>query len=750
MVQNLDYGTKITGSTEQTDNATVEKYCYNDSEDSCSVYGGLYQWAEAVQYYNGATNSSLWSPVPTDSVQGICPSGWHMASKAEWEQMLTYLGSSTAGGSIKEVGIAHWDDNLGATNFSGFTARGSGYSWGGSFYERKQYFYFWTTSTFIESEDIGYGLMSVWTGGAKNNMDQPLTGRAYGIQASSVRCVRYNPVPETATVGVAIDVNYNNPPTINTKFTSIVNNGGTAPSYQWKVNNVNMGTNSSIFQYFPISDGDKVKCVVTSNISGISGNPATSNTITMLVPGTVTPPSISISASATTVPAGSTVVFTSTTTNVVNTPSYQWKVNGIVKSGATNSTYSYVPLNNDLVVCYLTVDGHTYTSNGIVITISSVITESPSIHISIAENPIIAGGTAVLTSLVSNGGLSDTYQWTKNSIDISGATSRSYSYVPSNSDVITCELTSGSVYTSNSITISVLTPRITITADANPVYALTSVSYVTTVTDAGVSPTYQWTVGGSNISAAILDELSYIPSNGDIIRCVLTVNSISYTSNAITMIVYPVGLPCGTITDSRDGKTYKTIMLGNQCWMQENLDYGTRINVSVTQTNNSTPEKWCYNNDVANCTAYGALYQWNELMDYDSSNAQGICPSGWHIPSVLEWDTLINLFGGSSLAGWELKEQGYTHWNYITPVISNCNYVPIDTTSISLSQFNMRGNGYASNGTSGNLKNKSYTWTSTESHYQHPTVMSTNNSNAKAEAVISYRGYGYGVRCIKD
>ena len=107
-----------------------------------------------------------------------------------------------------------------------------------------------------------------------------------------------------------------------------------------------------------------------------------------------------------------------------------------------------------------------------------------------------------------------------------------------------------------------------------------------------------------------------------------------------------LGEPCPgipTITDSRDGKVYHTVLIGNQCWLRENLDIGTRINGSQVQTSNSTIEKYCYNDDPANCNTYGGLYQWNEAMQYSTNEgAQGICPDGWHIPTKAEFTTLKN------------------------------------------------------------------------------------------------------------
>jgi len=98
-----------------------------------------------------------------------------------------------------------------------------------------------------------------------------------------------------------------------------------------------------------------------------------------------------------------------------------------------------------------------------------------------------------------------------------------------------------------------------------------------------------------------------------------------------------------TFTDTRDGKTYRTVKIGTQTWMAQNLNYdvpGTDADV-------------CYNNSPDSCAKYGRLYDWATVMGLPSScnsdtcasqvqsKHQGICPNGWHIPSRAEWDTLV-------------------------------------------------------------------------------------------------------------
>jgi uncharacterized protein (TIGR02145 family) len=120
--ENLNIGTKINGFDNQTNNGTIEKYCYYDIESYCAIYGGLYQWNEMMAY------------MTTAGVQGICPPGWHIPTDPEWTTVTTFLGgTNVAGGKMKSTGT--YDDgtglwnapNSGATNESGFSSVPAGY-----------------------------------------------------------------------------------------------------------------------------------------------------------------------------------------------------------------------------------------------------------------------------------------------------------------------------------------------------------------------------------------------------------------------------------------------------------------------------------------------------------------------------------------------------------------------------------------------------------------------------------------------
>lgn len=126
----------------------------------------------------------------------------------------------------------------------------------------------------------------------------------------------------------------------------------------------------------------------------------------------------------------------------------------------------------------------------------------------------------------------------------------------------------------------------------------------------------------------------------------------------------------GEMTDSRDNKIYKTVKIGDQVWMAENLNYA-----DSTKMPSLKGKSWCYDNKTENCDVAGRLYTWAAAIDSvalanDADNpqtcgygktctlpavVQGVCPSGWHLPTYGEWQTLFKAVGGSSAAGKALK-----------------------------------------------------------------------------------------------
>jgi uncharacterized protein (TIGR02145 family) len=107
------------------------------------------------------------------------------------------------------------------------------------------------------------------------------------------------------------------------------------------------------------------------------------------------------------------------------------------------------------------------------------------------------------------------------------------------------------------------------------------------------------------------------------------------------------------LVDQRDGRTYKTVRIGDQVWMAENLNYG-KVVKDCDQQNNGIIEETFYENDSTMGAVYGGLYTWDEAMNWQNNDGRGICPEGWHIPTLAEWFQLSQ-FLGIDFAGQQLK-----------------------------------------------------------------------------------------------
>ncbi|MDF1547051.1 MAG: FISUMP domain-containing protein [Bacteroidales bacterium] len=139
--------------------------------------------------------------------------------------------------------------------------------------------------------------------------------------------------------------------------------------------------------------------------------------------------------------------------------------------------------------------------------------------------------------------------------------------------------------------------------------------------------------------------------------------NIEITNGAVIPIPEPVSK---TVTDV-EGNVYKTVEIGTQVWMAENLKtkkYANDDVIGTTSTVNISTElspkyQWAYNADESKVEVYGRLYTWHAATD-----SRGLCPTGWHVPSEDEWTTLTTYLGGdySGVSGVGLREVGTSHW----------------------------------------------------------------------------------------
>lgn len=135
----------------------------------------------------------------------------------------------------------------------------------------------------------------------------------------------------------------------------------------------------------------------------------------------------------------------------------------------------------------------------------------------------------------------------------------------------------------------------------------------------------------------------------------------------------------GTVTDPRDGQTYKTVEIGGKVWLAQNFSYFSR-------------GSWCYQNEDENCKKYGRMYSWDAIMNKQTKDkSQGICMKGWHVPSLSDWHALMGeykktkdeLVGGSS--GLNLTLSGYKNdkgaYDFLDKVAAYWSSTPDSTDS---------------------------------------------------------------------
>jgi len=208
----------------------------------------------------------------------------------------------------------------------------------------------------------------------------------------------------------------------------------------------------------------------------------------------------------------------------------------------------------------------------------------------------------------------------------------------------------------------------------------------------------------------------------------------------------PAGLPCpGMPTVVYGGQTYNTVQIGTQCWLKENLNIGTQIPGAQDQASNGTIEKYCYNNDEANCATYGGLYQWNEMMQYvTTEGVQGICPLGWHIPTDGEWTTLTTFLGGTSVAGGKMKSAGTIQagtglWN--TPNTGATNESGFTAVPAGSRRYF---------GPFGYVGYLGYWWSSSEDYTYSAWYRSLSYSGGDVGRGGSNESSGFSMRCLRD
>jgi len=213
--------------------------------------------------------------------------------------------------------------------------------------------------------------------------------------------------------------------------------------------------------------------------------------------------------------------------------------------------------------------------------------------------------------------------------------------------------------------------------------------------------------------------------------------SFTTTNPGTSIISFNPGLTYGSVKDI-DGNSYKTIKIGTQTWMAENLkttkfNDGTAIPfvLSGSQWTDLTTPGYCwYNNDSL---IYGALYNWYAVSEGN------LCPAGWHVPSDQEWSILTTFLGDETTIAGKLREAGTVHWLSSPLVAAN------------ESGFTALPGGYRSSyGIYSSIKRYGYFWSSTENLSLDAFCRNIQYSFSYINKTSTGKQNGLSVRCIKD
>ena len=377
----------------------------------------------------------------------------------------------------------------------------------------------------------------------------------------------------------------------NVNFTTSETNGGATPTYNFFVDGVSKQSGAtSTYSSTTLNNNDSIWVVITSDATCASPTTATSTHVEMTV-NPVVVPTVTISPSATTICQGTNVTFTTSETNGGATPMYNFFVDGVSKQNTTTSSYSSTTLNNnDSVWVVITSDATcasptTSTSTHAKMTVNPVVV--PTVTISPSTNNICQGANVTFTTSETNGGASPTYTFFVDGVSkLSGATSSYSSTTLNNNDSVWVVMTSNAACPSPATATStkalmivnpLLTPTVTISPSANNICQGTSVTFTTSETNGGATPSYDFFVNGvSKQNNATSSYASSSLNNNDSVWVVITSNATcasptTATTPHVKMIVNSLLVPTVTISPSAN-----------------NICQGTQVKFATTETNGGT------------------------------------------------------------------------------------------------------------------------------------------------------------------
>ena len=743
---------------------------YNNDPANDGLYGKLYN-------YHTVTDS-----------RGLCPTGWHVPTDGDWTNLATTLGgSSVAGVALKSTASqptpGGWiAPNTGANNSSGFTAMPGGYRiTGGLFYSLGYTGAWWSSSL---SGSVAYRNLSNNSGAMSFGYNPPSEG--YSVRCLWDSVIRIVPTVTTALVSEVTSNSF-------TAGGDVTSEGGTAvtargvaygttasPTIAGTITSSGTGTGAFSSQLSGLTGGTQYyvrayatnavgtaygaqvtfttavnqPTVTTAAVTGISATGATTGgNVTSDGGGAVTARGVAYGTTASPTIAGTT------TSNGTGTGAFSSQLSGLtattqyyVRAYATNTAgtaygaqVNFTTSANqptvttaavtDISATGATTGGNVTSDGGAAVTARGVAygtTASPTIAGTITSNGTGTGAFSSQLSGLTGGTQYDVRAYATNTVgtaygaQVNFTTSASQPAV--STDAVTAISATGATTGGN------------VTSDGGAAVTARGVAYGTTT-----SPTIAGTITNSGSGTGSFGStLSGLTSSTQYyVR--------AYATNAVGTAygneqTFTTSFICGTSTVSDvDGITYNTVLIGTQCWTRSNLRVSKYRNGDAIPTGLSN-SAWqttavgayaVYNNALVNDTLYGKLYNHNAVTD-----SRGLCPTGWHVPTNVEWTNQETTLGGRTVAGGALKstETQPTPGGWNSP----------NTGATNSSGFTARPGGLRdTNGNFGDLGGSGFWWST-----------SLSGSNALARS-LSYgfgsvagnyqdRLNGFSVRCLRD
>jgi uncharacterized protein (TIGR02145 family) len=671
--ENLNVGVMIDDGTNMTNNGQIEKYCYDNDPTKCQTYGGLYKWNEMMQYTTLA------------GAQGICPEGWHIPADNEWKILEGTVDSQNPVGDSEwdgtglrgfDVGLNlksanGWDNNGNGTNLYGFSALPGGFRSGalksGLFTGQGINGHWWSSDPYYSG---------AWERGLFQDSDASERYNTYIQYSYSVRCLLNGTNPPTS-YNLILEVEPAEAGTVQGSgqyeageeiTVSATANPGWEFLYWTDEDDIQINTEPSFEYTMPDEDLTLTANFEKETTGFTCGEPFIDDrdgqsyeTLQIgdqcwMAENLAYLPEVSPSSQAS------------------NTDPYYYVYNyqgtSVAEAKATTNYQTYGVLYNwpaSMDACpsadgwHLPTDAEWAILDNYVISQPEYLCNDNTDYIAKALAATTNWNSSSITCAVGNNlsandatGFSSLPGGNRNTIGNFYGIGDAGSLWTSTENSTTTAWFRGLNHYSTNVNRSITDKRFGMSVrcwrdGTNPPTTFNLMLEVEPAEAGTVQGSGQYEAGDViTVSTTANPGWDFVNWTDEDDVEVSTEPSFEYTMPGEEVIMTAnfeeeqTGFTCGEpFTDDRDGQSYETVQIGDQCWLGENLNFGNFINGGTAMTNNGQIEKYCYDNLESNCDIYGALYQWDEMMQYSiTPGSQGICPEGWHIPRDEEWKIL--------------------------------------------------------------------------------------------------------------